>query len=76
METAPVSFIDGEAGNKRRVSAEEFTSNKKLAVSSASGSPTPANGILDTTSKGSSNDPESEADLEVRSCDRLTLLIF
>lgn len=65
METLPVTNIEDEGGTKRRASSEDWKSNKKRAVSSAAGSPTPVNGISD--SKGDSSvDPEGEADLEVR----------
>ena len=64
MEALQVPNIDDEGGTKRRASSEEWKSNKKRAVSSAAGSPTPMNGIAE--SKGdSSTDPEGEADLEV-----------
>ena len=57
--------VDDEGGTKRRASSEEWKSNKKRAVSSTAGSPTPVNGITDSKGGGSSTDPEGEADLEV-----------
>ncbi|EJD02861.1 uncharacterized protein FOMMEDRAFT_134051 [Fomitiporia mediterranea MF3/22] len=64
------SAFEEELRGKRRASSDEWTANKKRALSSASGSPIVANGPLDDEQKPSTNngsrenDPETEDDLE------------
>lgn len=69
-----------ESRGKRRASEDEWTANKKRALSSTSGSPMAANGVLDDTYRNMSRDskamdePEKEDDLEVGCADCRLLL--
>lgn len=62
--------VEDEPGGKRRATAEEWTANKKRALSSMSDSPVAANGVADDSRKhGKPNDeemhPQEEDEIEV-----------
>ncbi|THH03438.1 hypothetical protein EW145_g6257 [Phellinidium pouzarii] len=65
------TLMDEESSIKRRASIDEWTTNKKRALSSSSGSPVAAMGVLDDTLKGASrsglsaDEPLKEDDLEI-----------
>ncbi|KAH8119088.1 hypothetical protein DFH11DRAFT_1501929 [Phellopilus nigrolimitatus] len=71
MEIQSIGLMaEDESRVKRRASTDEWTSNKKRALSSTAGSPIAANGVVDDVHRGASHsglspdEPEKEVDLE------------
>lgn len=63
--------VEDEPGGKRRATVEDWTANKKRALSSTSDSPVAANGIVDESRKSNKpkvedDEPQDEDEIEVR----------